>query len=100
MSSFLDSLRSGGASLGTPSFTKKKSDFEISKSGKIKVDPITGEKIKPKDRKSWKSFKRNPLGITPTNSLDMNIPNLLTGENISGLGGVNNILSQLLRIGV
>lgn len=99
---FLDSILSGGATLGeNPLFTKKKTGLKLDKDKKIKVDPITGEKIKKKDRISFKRFKRNPFGITPGNSLNMNVPNILTGANIPGMQGNNiaGLLSQVKRIG-
>lgn len=80
-SNFLQQILSGGASLGTPNFTKRRSGFKLDKKNRIKVDPITGESIKPKDRISFKKFRRNPLMITPGMSLNMNVPNIFGGSS-------------------
>jgi len=99
-SSFLQNILSGGSTIGqNPIFTKKKSGLKLDKDKKIKVDPITGEKIKKKDRISFKRFKRNPFGITPGNSLNFNIPNILTGANIPGGSGLGQIINSVNRIG-
>lgn len=99
---FIDSILSGGATLGqSPMFTKKKTGLKLDKDNKIKVDPETGEKIAKKDRIKFKRFKRNPFGITPGNSLNFNVPNILTGQNLGQGAGPNlgSIIGQVNRLG-
>ena len=97
--SFLDALTSQGANLGSnPMLTKKKSGFKLDKKGRVKEDPLTGEKIKPKDRRKFKRIKRNPFGLSPGMSLNMALPNILTGENIPG-GSLASILASVNRVG-
>ena len=90
-SNFLQQILSGGTSLGTPNFTKRRSGFKLDSKNRIKVDPITGEKIKPKDRISFKKFRRNPMLITPGMSLNMNVPNLF--------GGTGNLAQAINSVG-
>lgn len=99
--SFLQSILSGGFSLGkSPSTSKKRSGFELDAKNRIKVNPETGEKIKPKDRRKFKRFKRNPFNLNAGNSLNMNVPNILTGENLGqGSGNLASILGQAKRLG-
>lgn len=98
--SFLQNILSGGSTIGSaPIFTKKREGLELDKDKKIKVDPITGEKIKKKDRISFKRFKRNPFGITPGSSLNMNIPNILTGQNLAGAPNLGAIIAGVSRLG-
>lgn len=98
--SFLQSILFGGANIGdNPMLNKKKTGFKLDAKKRIKVDPATGKKIKPKDRKSFKRFKRNPFGITPANSLNFNVPNILTGENLGGSNNLASILGGVKRIG-
>jgi len=104
---FLQSILNGGSSLGqVPIFTKNRTGFKTKvRDGRrfLTHDPVTGEKIKKKDQKLFKRFKRNPFDITPGNSLNLNIPSILSGQNIPGIGGLPGglagILSQVNRIG-
>ena len=98
--SFLQNILSGGSTIGSsPVFTKKKAGLDLDKDGEIKVDPITGEKIKKEDRIPFKKFKRNPLQIGPATSLNMNIPNILTGQNLAGAPNLGAIIGGVSRIG-
>jgi hypothetical protein len=100
MNPFIANILSGGEGLGqTPQFVKKKSGLKLDEDGKIKIDPVTGEKIKAKDRISFKRFKRNPFGLTPGNSLNMNVPNILTGQNLGVSPNLGAILGQVNRLG-
>ena len=98
---YIMNILSGGAGIGqTPQLTKKKTGLKLDNKKRIKVNPDTGEKIKPKDRIKFKQFNRNPFGITPGNSLNFNVPNILTGENLGqGVGNLGAILGQAKRLG-
>lgn len=96
--SFLDMLRSQGSNLGSaPMLTNRKSGFDLDNKGRVKTD-LQGNPIKPSDRRSFKKIKRNPFGLSSGMSLNMAIPDILTGANIPG-GSLASIISQVNRIG-
>tara|TARA_R110000823_G_scaffold217636_3_gene346966 strand:+ start:2083 stop:2424 length:342 start_codon:yes stop_codon:yes gene_type:complete len=97
---FIQSILNGGATIGqTPQFTKKNAGLKLDDKKRLKVDPMTGEPIKPKDRVKWKKIRRNPYGITPGNSLNMNVPNILSGQNMGEGMDLGAILGQATRLG-
>lgn len=98
--SFFNNLQTGGANLGqNPMFTKKKSGFDLDSKGRVKTNPYTGEPIKPKDRRKFKRIKRNPYGLSAGMSLNMAIPNILTGQNIPGASGLAALINSVNRLG-
>lgn len=91
---FLQNLLSGGSTLGTsPIFTNPKSGFELDKQNRVKVDPLTGMKIKGKDRRNVKNILRNPFQILPGMSLNMQVPDTLGSANLG------SILANVKRLG-
>ena len=93
MQDFLQSLMSGVAP-NTPDATGWRSDFSLDKKGRIAFDPITGLPIKPKDRRSMKSFFENPNKVTPANALNANVPQwagaMGSPQNSSALASIMN----------
>lgn len=92
-SNFTQNFLAGNPSK-TPMFSSMRSNFELDKDDKIKVDPITGQKIKKKDRRSWTRFLENPYGITAANALNaVQVPQFnsvaqgASGANLAALLG-------------
>jgi hypothetical protein len=73
MQDFLQSLMSGSAPT-MPSANNYSSNFTLDRQKRIAFDPITGEPIKPKDRRNLKQYLQNPTMITPANALNANVP--------------------------
>jgi hypothetical protein len=94
------SQTTGGFGGQTPAINYKNTTagFEFDKKGRIKKDPSTGLLIDPRDRRTLKQYNRNPFGQTVGNTLNWNIPNVLTGANIPS-GGYAGILSGLQGLG-
>lgn len=76
-------------------FSSLKSQFTLDKKGKIKINPLTGEKIAKGDRRKFKKFKANPLGRTAGSAINPFVPqapNLFGGLDV----GANNPIAKLL----
>lgn len=79
-------------------FKKPSSGFELDKDRRVKVNPLTGEKIAKKDRRAFKRIRRNPSFLTAGNAISADIPsipNLLGGMGGFGSGGPSSISSIL-----
>ena len=75
-------------------FRSIKSQFTLDKKGRIKLDPLTGEKIAKKDRRKFKNFKNNPLGRTSGSAINPFVPEI--PNLFGGLTGGSNPISKLL----
>lgn len=94
------SQATGGLGGQTPAINYKNTatGLEFDKKGRIKRDPSTGFLIDPRERRTLKQFNRNPFGQTIGNTLNWNIPNIITGANVPS-GGYAGILAGLQGLG-
>jgi hypothetical protein len=83
---FLQALLSGQVPQGAQ-FTKPKAYFDLDKEDRIKKDPTTGKKIKPKDRRTLRKFLQNPNMLNPANAINVNAPGA-SNDALAGLGAL------------
>ncbi len=55
-------------------FSNPRSQFQLDKQNRIKMDPETGRRIQGKDRVGLKKFLQNPYGINAGNAVSLNMP--------------------------
>ena len=82
--SFLQQLMGNGRQ---PTYTQPTAGLILDAEGRVSVDPTTGLNIPKKDRRKAGAFAANPMGITPGNALNFNVPQWTpTGATGGGLG--------------
>lgn len=87
----------GNRQAGGINFGNLASNFELDNQRRVKVDPITGEKIKGKDRRKLKNLIANPSQILPGMAINMNIPTTPGGMgNQAALASLVNLAASNL----
>lgn len=88
---FIQALMQGGAA-PQPAFSDISAGLKLDDKGRIKIDPVTGEKIKGKNRRSLKSFLQNPRDIRAGSNLNYNVPQFQSASQ----GGLGSNLAAIL----